>query len=435
MSRVTLHPQPAESDRTTLLAWYRANRARSAYLFGLIDDTGYTQRPIPLRHPFAFYHGHLPAFSYSTLNERTLGETPLDTRLERLFERGIDPASLDGAARLTRDDWPMRAEIAAFGRACDARVEAAITRAQFDERFALAVSTILEHELMHHETLMYIVNCLDQAYKRYVAQTHSDPVVPTNESVSVAPGVATLGVARDATAFGWDNEFDEHCVRVDAFGMQRFPITNGDWLRFVAAGGPIPPFWIERDGAWLLRATFEELPLPHSWPVYVSHAQASAYAEWIGMRLPTEPEFHRATFGTRDGRELHFPWGESQPQPRFGNFDFSRYDPEPVNAHPAGASAWGIEDLVGNGWEWTNTLFAPFPGFEPMASYPQYSTDFFDGAHYVLKGASAVTSRHLIRRSFRNWFYDEYPYAFAKFRCVNGQSGKPNSRVTSRHLG
>ena len=61
-----------------------------------------------------------------------------------------------------------------------------------------------------------------------------------------------------------------------------------------------------------------------------------------------------------------------------GNFDFERFDPEPVDAHPAGASAWGVYDwseTVGSGLD----DFAPFPGFEPMASYPQYSADFFDG--------------------------------------------------------
>lgn len=405
-------------DRSALLTWYRSNRARSAHIFGLIDDTGYGERPIPLRHPFVFYDGHIPAFSFLALNEHALDEAPLDVRLEALFERGIDPASLDDAKKHRRAEWPTREEVARFSRACDARVEAAIAGAAFDKRSTQALYTILEHEAMHHETLMYIFNRLDPKHKRRVPQMHSFVDAPENPFLLVPGGTATLGVARDAIDFGWDNEFNEHAVDVHEFAIQRYPITNGDWLRFVTDGGPAPPFWIEREGVRLLRGTFEDFPLPLAWPVYVSHSQASAYARWASLRLPSESEYHRAAFGSCNGSERAFPWGDALPERRYGNFSLSRYDPCPVNAHPAGASEWGIEDLVGNGWEWTSTLFAPFPGFEPMASYPRYSTDFFDGAHYVMKGASPVTPRALIRRSFRNWFYDEYPYAFAKFRCV-----------------
>ncbi|HEY4433323.1 MAG TPA: SUMF1/EgtB/PvdO family nonheme iron enzyme, partial [Candidatus Cybelea sp.] len=149
-----------------------------------------------------------------------------------------------------------------------------------------------------------------------------------------------------------------------------------------------------------------------------THRQADAYAAWAGMRLPSEAEYHRAAYGAPDGGERAFPWGTQEPQARHGNFGMARFDPEPVDAHPDGDSAWGVADLIGNGWEWTATPFGPLPGFEPMASYPQYSADFFDGRHYVMKGASPVTARTMIRRSFRNWFFDDYPYMYAKFRCV-----------------
>ncbi|GAC1501252.1 MAG: hypothetical protein NVS1B14_05580 [Vulcanimicrobiaceae bacterium] len=207
-------------------------------------------------------------------------------------------------------------------------------------------------------------------------------------------------------------------MHVPGFKISAFPVTNHDYAAFVRDGGPPPPFWLERGGEWRLRATFEELPLPASWPVYVTQRQASSYAAWKGLRLPTEPEFHRAAFSTPWGEERAFPWGADAPAYRFGNFGFERYDPEPVDAHPAGDSAWGVRDLIGNGWEWTATPFAPLPGFEPMASYPQYSADFFDGKHYVMKGASPVTATELIRRSFRNWFYADYPFMYAKFRCA-----------------
>jgi iron(II)-dependent oxidoreductase len=411
-------------DRKHLIDWYRGNRGRSAAILALVDRSAYYDRPIPLRHPFIFYEGHLPAFSFLTLNVRGLGEPSVDPSLERLFQRGIDPSSAADAARYGSDGWPSREAVAAFARACDRRVVEAIAQAALDDpnvpRLARgqAAYTVLEHEMLHHETLLYIVHQLDASKKERIVQHHTDRESPRNELRTVAEGVATLGADRDGLAFGWDNEFPLKEAPVAEFAMTTYPITNGDWLRFVSDGGPVPQFWRERDGEWMLQGAFETLPLPRSWPVYVSQRQASAYASWVGMRLPTEAEYHRAAFATPDGGERRFPWGDAPPTPAHGNFDFQRYDPEPVDEHPAGASAWGMYDLVGNGWEWTSTRFAPFDGFEAMASYPEYSADFFDGKHYVLKGASPVTAKELIRRSFRNWFYDDYPYSYAKFRCV-----------------
>ena len=163
---------------------------------------------------------------------------------------------------------------------------------------------------------------------------------------------------------------------------------------------------------------FERVPLPLDWPVYVSHAEAAAFARWAGRSLPTEAQWHRAAYGTPDGGERIYPWGDAPPDPTRGNFNFAAWDPQPVTAHPAGASAFGVQDLLGNGWEWTSTPFAPFPGFQPFPFYPGYSADFFDGRHFVMKGGSARTAECLLRRPFRNWFQPRYPYVYATFRCV-----------------
>ena len=156
---------------------------------------------------------------------------------------------------------------------------------------------------------------------------------------------------------------------------------------------------------------FRSESLPAQWPVYVSHAEAEAYARWRGARLPTEAEFQRAALG-------HPAWGETSEPGRHGVFDFASWDPQPAGSHPEGRSAWGVDDLVGNGWEWTSSVFAPFPGFRPQATYPQYSADFFDGDHFVMKGASPVTARDLVRPTFRDWFRGRYPYVYAAFRCA-----------------
>jgi len=395
---------------------YIRNRERTSELFSTIAPEAYLESPIPLRHPFVFYHGHLPAFSFLTLNRAVCGERPIDETLEELFRRGIDPESRAKANELSIERWPDRATIERFIDECDRRVLAVLKTNERSNR--LATYTILEHEAMHHETLTYIIHQLSYRKKRPLRFSHRDGPVPQSEPLAVARGIALLGVPDDDEHFSWDNERGALEIKVDDFSIDRFNVTNGEWLDFVDAGGPVPIFWEHTDRQWRLRACFETISLPLSWPVYVTLDQAQAFARWKGLRLPTEAEYHRAAFGTPWGETRRYPWGEDSPSARHGNFDFRRYDPEPVFATPAGASAWGVESLFGNGWEWTTTPFAPFPGFTPQATYPQYSVDFFDGRHFVLKGASPVTPRRLLRASFRNWFYPDYPYLYASFRCV-----------------
>ncbi len=434
---------------TSFASWYRRNRERSRAIFDLLSDDAYYSQPIALRHPIVFYEGHLPAFSFNTLVKKALGESSIDPYLERLFARGIDPDDSAAASQPASSAWPSRDAVRAFAVEADRRVLEALEHAELDRPGhplldrAEAVFAILEHEAMHQETLLYMWHRLPFDRKRrpatYVPVTEGP--VPVQEWIDVPRGRATLGVARDAMPFGWDNEFPACTADVEAFAIERHDTTNAAFLEFVDAGGyanaawwrPDDWAWIQRDrvthplfwerhaDAWHWRGMFELVPLPLSWPVYVSFAEAAAYAKWRGARLPTEAEYQRAAFGTPDGDERAHPWGAAPPSPFHGVFDFNSWDPQPAGSRPAGRSAWGIDDLAGNGWEWTNTPFAPFDGFRAMASYPEYSADFFDGHHFVIKGASPATARELLRPSFRNWFRAHYPYVYATFRCVRSQ--------------
>jgi formylglycine-generating enzyme required for sulfatase activity len=165
--------------------------------------------------------------------------------------------------------------------------------------------------------------------------------------------------------------------------------------------------------------------------VYVTKDEAAAYAEWRGGRLMTEAEFHRAAYGGADGGESSQPWGDGPADATRGNFDWQSFDPVPVGSYPQGSSAFGVHDLVGNGWEWTGSPFGPLPGFEPMAAYPEYSAEFFDGQHFVMKGASPATARELVRRTFRNWFRPNYPYVYGTFRVVY-DSGRSHASESGR---
>jgi iron(II)-dependent oxidoreductase len=424
-----MHSPPvagARLDHSALTAWYLRNRERSRAIFDLLagEDTYYSQ-PIDLRHPIVFYEGHLPAFSFNTLVKQTLGRPALDPGLEELFARGIDPSEASGKpdAALNREVWPDRARVRQFADEADRAVLEGLARADADD--GQAAFTILEHEAMHQETLLYMWHRLpfDRKHRPASYAPRVGGTAPAREWREVPAGRAVLGVDPSTVPFGWDNEFPAHAEDVAAFSIEQHDVTNEAYMEYVEATGAQPPlFWERHDGGWFWRGMFDLVPLPAAWPVYVSHAEAAAYARWRGHRLPTEAEFQRAAYGTPDGRPRTHPWGGEPPTPERGVFDFSSWDPEPAGSHPAGRSAWGIDDLVGNGWKWTSTVFAPFEGFAPMKTYPQYSADFFDGEHYVIKGASPATASELLRPSFRNWFRPHYPYVYATFRLVRNAS-------------
>ena len=423
----------ALGDRVTrerLIEWYRAGRARSKKIFSIPVEEAYYDRPIPLRNPIVFYEGHIPAFAVNTLVKLALKQRGIDEEYEVLFARGIDPAS-EAAVKNPTDLWPRREEVQAYGRVADAMIERALCEGKIEDdrvpqlRRAEAAFTVLEHEQMHQETLLYMFHSLPYERKRDPGPLGAAPAaqIPRsarNDMVAIPGGTVTLGADPDVIGFGWDNEFPLMRVDVGDFSIQKHNVTNGEYLELVEATGAKPPhFWARVDGQWYWRGMFALVPLPLSAPVYVTHDEAAAYARWRGMRLPSEGEYHRAAYGTPSGEERSYPWGEELPDATRGNFDFAAWDPVPVGSFPAGASAWGVHDLVGNGWEWTSTVFAGFPGFQPMPSYELYSSDFFDGSHYVLKGASPATAKELVRRSFRNWFRPNYPYVYATFRCVS----------------
>ena len=433
--------------RAHLLERYRRNRARTRELFDLLTDDAWYSQPVALRHPIVFYEGHLPGFSFNTLVRKALGGRSIDPRFEDLFARGIDPDEAAGSdsTQSRQARWPSRREVAAFVEEADRRVLDAIVNAGIEQEGhpyldrAEAVFAILEHEEMHQETLLYMIHRLpfEQKAAPSAYRPNSDGETPSPEWVDIPEGRVTLGVNRGILPFVWDNECPSRSESVAAFAIDRHDVTNARFMDFVESGGyrdrrwwtdddwqwllaeqrEHPLFWERSANEWHWRGMFARIPLPPGWPVYVSLAEALAFARWSGSRLPTEAEFQRAAYGSPSGERVH-PWGDDEPTAAHGAFDFSSWDPTPAGRHPAGASAWGVHDLVGNGWEWTTTAFAPFPGFRPIPSYPEYSSDFFDGRHFVMKGASPVTARALLRPTFRNWFRSRYPFVYATFRCV-----------------
>jgi ergothioneine biosynthesis protein EgtB len=443
-SRAAIALQPS------LLSRLEEARARTDSLFNLLPPNSFYDRPVPERHRLIFYLGHLEAFDQNLLSG-PLGSEAQDATLDKLFAFGIDPVG-GGLPTDVPGDWPNIANVEKYKRGVRERLDARLhdRSALRSGDPALLDGTLLhvaiEHRLMHSETLAYLLHSLPLERKTPQPAPFADPSpAPEQRQALIPSGTATLG-QHPGESFGWDNEFETQKIFVPNFSIDAFPVTNGQYLKFVQANGyddpgywtaedwawkiqqrmEHPNFWLSRssspasaaDTRWEYRAMFGSMPLPESWPVYVSYAEASAFARWAGKKLPTEAQWHRAAYGTPEGGEQIYPWGDAPPEGYRGNFHHQRWDPTPVDAHSAGASAFGVFDLLGNGWEWTATPFGPLNGFKPFPFYPGYSADFFDGKHFVMKGGSARTDTCMVRRSFRNWFQPHYPYAYSSFRCV-----------------
>jgi len=417
-------------------------------LFNIVSASALYARPIGERHRIIFYIGHLEAFDWNLFRGRLLSIPAFNPEFDNLFAFGIDP--VDGG--LPTDEpyhWPPMNQVRAYVESIRSRIDDALLDldspakkssepADFSPNTLLNVA--IEHRLMHAETLAYMLHQLP--YDSKIAPPPEAAVAAppvASRMVDIPSGIATLGLPRtEPGAFGWDNEYEAHTIDVPAFAIDNHKVTNRQFLEFLEAGGyeareywrsedwqwkesagiAHPVLWKRTEGGWLYRTMFREIPLRPDWPVYVSHAEASAYAQWANKSLPTEAQWHRAAYGTLGGVETQYPWGNQPPSDLHGNFDFVRWNPTPVGAFPEGATAFGVHDLLGNGWEWTSTVFQPFPGFRPFSFYPGYSANFFDGKHYVMKGGSARTASSMLRRSFRNWFQPHYQYAYAGFRCV-----------------
>jgi iron(II)-dependent oxidoreductase len=208
---------------------------------------------------------------------------------------------------------------------------------------------------------------------------------------------------------------------VPAFRIGRVPVTNVEWHAFVDDGGyDSPRWWSERgwghrqanrlkapqfwngDGTRTRFGRVEDIP-PDEPVQHLTYFEAEAYASWAGARLPTEVEWEKAcAWDPLTERRRRFPWGDAAPTTELANLGGDALRPAPVGAYPDGASAYGVEQMLGDVWEWTSSPLRPWPEFTPMI-YERYSQPFFDGDYQVLRGGSWAAGREVLRPSFRNW--------------------------------
>ncbi|MGW0159961.1 ergothioneine biosynthesis protein EgtB [Mycobacterium sp. NPDC003323] len=343
-------------------------------------------------------------------------------------------------SRASRVDLPLLppTDARAYCREVRNRTLDALERGTADLfRFGLVIS----HENQHDETMLQALN-LRSGPPIMSTGTALPPgrADVAGTSVLVPAGPFTLGVDASAEPYSLDNERPAHTVDVPAFRIGRVPVTNAQWREFIDDGGYrtarwwSDPGWAHRDAAGLTAPQFwhpdgsrtrfghrEDIPADE--PVqHITYFEAEAFAAWSGARLPTEIEWEKAcAWDPAVGARRRYPWGSAPPSPDLVNLGGDALRPAPVGAYPAGASAYGVEQMLGDVWEWTSSALRPWPGFTPMI-YDRYSVPFFEdqtsGDYRVLRGGSWAVGADILRPSFRNWDHPVRRQIFAGVRLA-----------------
>jgi len=305
------------------------------------------------------------------------------------------------------------------------------------------------HEDMHTEALTYSRQTLEYPAPQLsiVADKLPAPTAsgPLPGDVSIPGGRFMLGSTRDEP-FVFDNEKWAHPVEVSPFEIARAPVTQSEFAEFADDEGyerrefwdpegwqwrqetraTHPVYWQRTDGGWLRRHFDQWVELEPDHPViHVNWYEARAYCNWAGRRLPGEAEWEMAAAAEPEGsgigaKKRRFPWGDAPPSPQHANLDWQGMGCTDVASYAAGDSAFGCRQMIGNVWEWTATIFGPFPGFE-IDPYKEYSDPWFE-TRKVLRGGSWATRSHLIRTNYRNFFTPERRDVWAGFRtCALNQ--------------
>jgi gamma-glutamyl hercynylcysteine S-oxide synthase len=358
-----------------------------------------------LLSPLAWDLGHIANFEELWLVQTVGGLEPLDGALGRYYDAIENPRSVRNRLPLLRGD-----QLRDYLGDVRERALAVLERADLDRADdplldgGFAYEMLIAHERQHQETMLQLLQMIDgyecpgrdPAIARLAVQ-------PGPEMVEVPGGSYSIGAA--GNGFAYDNERPRHTVEIEPFRIDRTPVTNEAFARFVDETGAEPPLYWEPDGegGWLNTVFGRREPVEGRLPVvHVSCGQAEEFARWSGRRLPTEYEWEAAAAGA---------------DPANANLDQLGYGCAPAGAYPEGASACGALQMLGDVWEWTASDFAAYPGFEAFP-YREYSEVFFGSEYRVLRGGAWAASREVLRTSFRNWDLPIRRQIFAGFRCA-----------------
>lgn len=433
-------------------------RQRTLDIVSPLSDAGMRTQHSPIMSPVIWDLGHIAEFEDLWLVQR-LGEVSSESTLAEAYDAMRTPRSargdLDLPDRNATLDRLTRVRERALARLREVDLAETGNRLLED---GFVYGLVREHESQHQETILQTIFLME-----------IDPYAPVHRerppcSGSVSAGqmirVPAGGFEMGATGgrFSYDNERPRHTVVTDEYEIGRYPVTNGEYLEFIAAGGyDERAVWSDEGWAWKeevglfapqywrLKADPESASSPaaaestraagaSAWErvtslgsepvrptdpvVHVCQHEAEAFARFAGCRLPTEAEWEKAAAWDPDsGDSRPYPWGSDPLARGRANLDALAFGVAEVGAYTAGRSPVGCDQMLGDVWEWTSSLFAAYPGFEPYP-YDDYSAVFFGQDYVVLRGSSWATDSAVARNTFRNWDYPIRRQIFAGLRLA-----------------
>ncbi len=316
---------------------------------------------------------------------------------------------------------PTCGEVRAYRQHADTALARAFETQELPDDALDLVELGINHEQQHQELLLtdilslFAAQPLRPAYREDTDTRRGE--APEFEWLRFEGGIRQVG--HDGDGFAYDNEGPRHDELIHPFKLANRPVTNGEWLEFMADGGyetptlwlsdgwatvnaegwRAPGYWEQRDGQWHQMGLGGLLPVDPARPVcHISYFESQAFALWAGKRLPSEFEWEVAAAGL----------------PARGNTAGAQL----LRPAPVGASDGTLQQMFGDVWEWTASAYSAYPGFSTApGAVGEYNGKFMCG-QYVLRGGSIATPDDHVRHSYRNFFYPHQRWQFMGLRLA-----------------
>ena len=393
-------------------------RQQTLGLFNYINNATFCHQIHPDFSPIGWHLGHIAFTEELWILRHLAKKTPIFKQYHKLF-------AADGLPKNERGNLPSLSEIRFYLDTVRTDVLSYLkTNPLQEEKLWMFM---IQHECQHNETIRLLLQLQQVKNDNYVLIKNDNNEEKTPKTIKIEGGIFLMG---NNEIEALDNEKSQHEVYVETYEIDMYPVTCGEYSKFMEEGGyENNKYWSKAGWEWLQKSPVKQ-PLywqnNHQYSLHpvcgVNYYEAEAYANFIGRRLPTESEWEKAaSWDVINQKKNNYPWGNKLPDEELCNFNqikFWEFPTTPVNTYNQGKSAYGCVDMLGNVWEWTSTYFGEYPGFK-YYPYQGYSQVYFDEKHRILKGGSFASFSHTLRCSFRNWYHPWVREILAGFRTVN----------------